>query len=110
MVNDKEDIDAWMKRMDQLLLSSPNELMSFVGDAILSLAARSKDETEDPYEAIIQILRKAGEEGRDTIIDLVRRRMGDITAHLSEHADDTRRMVNAAYHLSRTGEWPDDSS
>lgn len=101
------EIGPWQARMDQLLLSDPVELLGFVSDAMVALAAQMADE-EQAWELTLQVVDEASDlPERKTVIDVVRRRLQQLQAVASEQVDANIPLIMQAFHKSsREAPWP----
>lgn len=108
-VPDAEDpgIAEWQVRIDNLIFSDPKELLSFISDALVVIAAKAKNEDTGWEDAIHIVDEASNMPERSRVIAAVRERVNQLIAIAEEQTGASKEVVMACYYdLSRKAPWP----
>lgn len=108
-LSDAEALRPWQNRIDQLIYSDPKELLGFITDGLIVIAALMKD-PEGAWERAVKLLDEASDlPERDRVVAVVRERVNQQLANMTEFADaSTAEVLAVLYNLSRDAPWPEE--
>lgn len=106
---EKGELDPWMLRIEQLVLSDPVEILSFVSDALIAVAAQL-DDKENAWQETFDVLYHACDQPElEKVIEIVRRRYQQLLAVTTEQTGASTDMaLRAFYRATREAPWPDE--
>lgn len=106
-----DELEPWLNRIEQLVLSDPRELLSLVSDALIAVAAQfEEDDPEAAWALALSMVEKSTNTPElNQVIQLVRKRFQQLVAIAAEQTSAPSLQIKEAFwKASSKAPWPED--